>query len=453
MIKLRSCPPHEKQWEFLNAVKDKGVSVTHFNGGRGSGKTHALILKAFRAATELNPGFPGAVTAPSHGELEYIFWPLWEQIVPQNLWTRKRTARGVVYISLPAWKSRIYLLSRESRSGSAEKARGLNLAWAIHDELASDRDKKAWDIFRGAIRIREAPFKFCDSTSTPKANWYKKLLIGGEKAGRSKVVQCSSFENDYVDNEWLAELKESYDEDYVQQEIYALWVAHSRRIWKKYTDSLWPHGNRVKFAWDETRPFDLAVDLGNRSAWALIQYFKPPARQAQELRFPGVLDVVVAEWTPDDGDVIRMVQRINEFTDGRAPEKIFTGHDVGSSNYATGVSCFTTFKNMGWESQIVIPQGIGRFKEQQFYALSGLIHNTKSWRRFCVSKDLISHNPENCRGVCEVMDDDQWPAKAAKEYLPKDKKIENYEDMRDAILYYAIHRNLPRARKSANHAT
>lgn len=451
MIQLRSYPPHAKQVEFLHAIKPTGVSITNFNAGRGSGKTHALVLKAYRAASELNRGFPGAVTEPTGPEIDSIFWPLWEQVIPQELWEKKRTAKGVIYIDLPAWGSRIYLLSRESKNSRSEPGRGLNLAWCIHDELAKDKDRKVWDIFRGAVRLRDAPFKFHDSTSTPKPNWYKRLLIGGEKAGYSKIIHCTSYDNDYVDKVWLDELKRSFDDDYVQQEIYANWVSRTARIWKGYNSNPWPHGNIADFSWDETKPFDLAVDLGNRSAWALIQYFNPPAQQANKIGFPGCLDVVVAEWTPDDGDTIKMVKRIKDFTGGGTPTKIFTGHDVGSSNYVTGSSSAAIFRNMGWDSQIIIPTGPGRFKEQQFYALSGLLKNTKGWRRFCISKDLISHNPNSCRGCVEVMEDDGWAEKVTDDYLPKDRNTTAYEHMRDALEYYAIHRNAPRANSSPNY--
>lgn len=229
-FEIKSYPPSPKQAEFLNAfVPGAGVSLTHFNAGRGSGKTHALVLKALRAAVELNPGFPGAVTEPTGPDIDKNFLPIWQEVVPHGLYTLRSSA-GARYIFLPAWGSKIWLLSREQRNANSEPGRGLNLAWAIHDELAKDTSRRVWDLFRGAVRLRAAPVKFHDSTSTPKPGWYKRLLTSGEAAGRSETIHCTSYDNPYVDRDWLTELQESYDADYVDQEIYAQWISRAARI-------------------------------------------------------------------------------------------------------------------------------------------------------------------------------------------------------------------------------
>lgn len=450
---LNSYPLSPKQLEFINAYprSGSGVSITHLCAGRGFGKTQIEILKAWRAATELNPGCDGAITMPVGPDFDKTFWPLWEKIIPGDFWTRRRTSRKVEYIDIPLWGSRIFLISREIRNKRSEPGRGPNLAWVIHDEAAKDPDGSVIQEFRGAVRVMEAPCKFADSVSTPKPGWYKRLLLKGEKTGRSRTIYATSFDNPYRDREWLEGLKEDGDGDYIKQELLAQWVARAARIWKRFSEADWPDGNMVEHSWDASQPYYLAVDLGQRSAWLLMQ-----SVQAHDAfgnpKFPGALDVVVAEWQPNDGDVIRMVKRIHEFTGGKSPSKIFTGQDVNTRNYATGVSCTTAFRNMGWQAPFVLPDGDGRTKEVQFYALSGLIHNVKNWRRFCVSKHLISHNPENCRGVLDVMSDDGWPEKPTGDYLPKDKQTTGYEDTRDALLYYAIARNPPRAQGSATHA-
>lgn len=435
-IQINAYPPSPKQWQFLNAFKPSPKpQIVHWVAGRRGGKTAGLVFQVFRSAFVLNPQFPGAVTFPTGPDIDKIFWPLWKEMIPGYLWSRKRTSRGVEYIQMLNG-TRVYLLSREIRNKNAEPGRGPKYAWLIHDELAKDPNKTAWQTFLPTVEIQKAPCKFIATTSTPKPNWYRRLVKNSEARGDT-ILRSTSWDNPYVDPEVFEGLKDEFDEDYVRQELYAEFVNLSERIWYRWVDSPWPDGNIfVGARFDPDRPWMLACDIGQRSSWLVVQL------QQTNTQYP--VYAAVAEYTPNDGDAIKMVDAIRH--DYGNPSHIYTGNDtVNTRSYATdGSTCAYTFRQRGWDCPIHTPRGIAVHKRVQHDQLCGMIVNHRKQRRFTASDNLVSHNRRFQRGILEVIEGDVWPEEKTADYMPKDKAGgPGFEDTRDAMLYMAVGLNPP----------
>lgn len=443
-------PGHPAQASYLD-IDRSGQHTTraHYVGGRGSGKTTVGILMALRAATQLMPGMPGLWTEPTYRLCHDVFFREWCKIVPRELWRWVASDQKIVLAN----GSEIDVRSRNVDNPAKEISKGPNYAWAIDDEAANKFDPdRYWDI-DAAIRHPDAFHRFHDTLSTPQMNGYYHLCT----SHKHPCINATSYDNPYLDETFAASLAEQLDPQRARQELYGEWVALSGRIWDTAVlDKQWPHGNIHPHTYDPNRPFFIGCDLGVQSAWLIMQRV-PAWDQRHRTIADGLLDVVVAEYLPDDGDTQSTIRRIE--ADYGKPERVFVGADLNTRSIVDGSTSAYAFRQVWGGSVPVLPITGGLAdKELQYQVAKARLLNALGERRFCISAGLRQYPERSPRGIRTMLTADQWPTGRdirVGEALPKDKRTAGkaaLEDVRDAWLYAMIGLHPPRWTQEKTHA-
>lgn len=440
-VKLGVCDPfgsedhpgYPAQAAFLSIDRSgEGTTRSHFVGGRGSAKTTAGILLALKSALVWNPGLPGMWTEPTYQLTTDVFLREWHKVVPRELFSWDGSKRKIRMIN----GSEIDVRSRNVDNPAKEMSKGPNLAWTVDDESANRfSPDRYWDI-DAAIRHPQAGARFHDTLSTPQMNEYYALC---HSPGHN-IVEATSYDNPFLDRRFAEDLAANLDPQRAQQEIYGRWVALSGRIWDvAVLDKEWPHGNIHPHAWDPGLPYTLACDLGVQSAWLVIQ--RVPARLGA-ISDDGMVDVIVAQYLPDDGDTESVVRQID--ADYGVPQRVLIGADVNTRSLVDGATSSFVFRRI-WGGLPVIPiTGTHADKDLQYQVAKGRLLNVLGQRRCCVSAKLRSYPERTPRGIRQLWEADQWASGRqirVGESMPKDKRSAGkaaLEDVRDAWLYGMI---------------
>ena len=434
-IVLRCRPPTEHpvqraMWSLddqrlRTKSQDSGVHYSHMVGGRGVGKTLFAVSHCAVAALTYLSGQAILVTEPTNTDLHDTWLRTWEEIVPSDTWRLNRSLMRIETIT----GCQIDLRSRHG--SQREIGRGPNYSAWYDDEAAKGFDARLFQTISPSIRQRGAP-RYVITTSTPKMNGYYHLT----RLPGHQVIHGTSFDNPFLEG-YADSLTELLDPVFARQEIYAEFISLSNRAWNGFSMDSFPAGNMADIRHDPRRPWYLGVDLGVRSAWIAVQrYWSTDLNPDIKDRY--LVDVVVAEWTPNDEGAQQTATAIRESMG--SPVKIFIGADVNTREIVTAHKASTILGQV-WPGLAINPitskYGLSD-KELQYIVARGRHLDTLGRRRFCVSKHLHSAHPDNRRGILEVLEQDAFSEKPNKDYLPKDKQTTGLEDMRDAMLYYCI---------------
>lgn len=453
-ITLRIAPPHRYQEEWIGVPQHEpwdGMYRRHALAGRGGGKTRALVLDVLEYVTMQNPGYPVYVSEPTAGDAFRIFLRTWRDVVPEDLWSM-RTMQGVIEITMHhAGRYRpdgsfvpsiIDVISRYSDNSRKDPGRGIEYAAGWDDELAMDESLHKRRILSASIRLGRK--KLHKSASTPKCGWYQSMI---EKARRGAVVRWTSYDNPYLDRQWIEDLKEDYSPELAAQEINAEFVAQSGRIWRNFAEQpgYWPATNRHWMRYDNSRSYTLTMDIGSASAAFVAVQTTDPIDRAGVAHGNRPLIVAVAEWMPGGktgAGIDQMLQRVMVDM-GRPPDHVVAGADV-TTRANTDLRTAQDFIAQHYGTGVPVTAVTGKMasKPMQHALLDRLILNSRGERRFCVSEHMTTwpseRESEISRGVRAVMYQDSWPDETrvvhSKDYLPKEGR---YEHCRDALLYMA----------------
>ena len=432
-LALRVCDPfgapgHPAQAAFLSIDRAQaGTTRSHYVGGRGSGKTTVGIMLMLRSMIEWNPGLPHLWTEPTYRLCHDVFLREWRKIVPSQLYKFHASDMKIVLVN----GSELDIRSRNVDNPAKEISKGPNYCAAVDDEAANKYDPdRYWDI-DAAVRHPNARCRFHDTLSTPQMGEYYTLCTHPFHT----QVNATSFDNPFLDTEFASSLAQSLDPQRARQEIYGEWVALSGRIWDVADLSqTWPLGNLHPHAWQPGKPYTLGCDLGVQSAWLIIQ--QVPNGHGEPI------DVVVAEYLPDDGDAVSVVRQIN--ADYGVPSRVFVGADLNTRSIVDGGTASYVFRKQ-WGGIPVVPiTGDLANKDLQYQVAKGRILNANGARRCCVSAALRTYPERSPRGIKALWQADQWPSGRQVRYgelLPKDKRSAGkaaLEDVRDAWLYAMI---------------
>lgn len=446
-------PENKAQSQFLHTFLPRNF----FLGGRGAGKTYALIAKDAIYCLLINKGCMSYLTERTGPEVRDILLPKIEEVVPKELVQIKK-------VSQTSWDlhwatgSTTRLRSRQAKNSRDEPPfRGPDAQKIGHDELAIDRDgNKMIRISEAMLRGGKGAPLVQDATTTKKMGWlYKYLdqwgLTGNEngiesKDGRTIVFQGCTKDNRHNDD-LDSRLRETYSPEFAAQELDNLWTLLSGRIWKNFLEKHWPYGNLHHHRYDPTRPYILAVDLGVRSAWGIWQ--RIPATDEYGRRDQGqkMLDVLVAEFVPNHGNARDLVSLI-DIRYGR-PHHAVVGQDINTRSVGDGTKPAFFFTTKWPGIHVKTPSGFLSDKETQHWQAQAMICNAYSQRQVCISTHLDSD--AEGRGIMDMLRLDAWPEGALRSgsFFEKDKSFGGVgiEDVRDMFLYYIICQYPPEFRR------
>lgn len=448
-VNFRDPGPNIAQRGYLNSFLDENYYIA----GRGSGKTYAVVAKAVVSALHINPGEKQLITEPTGPDVDDILIPVWEEVVPEELYYFKNTKAGKQAVFRHN-KSTVLFRARHSTNTNRDPFRGItSVANVFHDEMALDKTDKAWQLSVAILRGGNPSVRFIDVTTTPKPGWLKKHMdkrgigsdasfeaLGSKNGFEYAAYYGSTGQNQY--NDGLADrLSSTYSGKFALQEIGGKWVQVSGAIWDCFKESLWRDGNFIDAQFDPSSGYILAGDLGVRSAWLIIQ---------RDRRGPWV---IVGQYVPEMGGLRNDIKYV--VSQYGAPSEIIIGHDVNARSTLSGEAHVLEIKNLLSSLNIPSPRivpvtGLMMDKELQYHAACGLICAANGARNICVSRQL--NEVDNGRGFMDMIRQDVWPEKASYRHVFTKDKSEGgsgIEDVRDAFLYFSIVANPIRARVKA----
>jgi Terminase large subunit, T4likevirus-type, N-terminal len=192
-----------------------------FSGPIASGKSQALCQEAIRLTYD-NPGRLGLIGAPTYPMLRdatqtTLFELLDSQSLPytynkaENTLTMKHTGSRIIFRPVDDF----------------ERLRGTNLAWFGLDELTYSPEG-AWLRLEGRLRDPQAKILCGFAAWTPKGfDWVYRRFIADPVAGYSAII-AQPHENQYLlakVPDFYERLKNSYDENFYQQEALGQYVS------------------------------------------------------------------------------------------------------------------------------------------------------------------------------------------------------------------------------------
>ncbi len=148
---------------------------------------------------------------------------LWEEQLEQKLvkeW--QKTAKQLTLIN----GSEIIFRAFE-RAADAHKYKSLNLGWFYIDE-ATTVDYDIFRMLQGRLRLARAEDHQGWLTTNPAGfgNWvYKRFYDEDERLTNCEVVEANTFENVYLDDDYVQDLKQNYrhDQDYYNRYLEGKW--------------------------------------------------------------------------------------------------------------------------------------------------------------------------------------------------------------------------------------
>lgn len=260
-----------------------------FLGGVGSGKTYSLALMALRGAAE-HGGLDGAIFAPSFRLLQRVTLPSVERAAPRGLFRFRPGDQALQFVN----GSKVYLMGVDRTP--VERILGMNLAWAVWDEAGASRSGEIVGLVTERLRTGDPARRFLALFTSPHGHgWLSDWASSGVQ-----VVRASTYENTFLDSEYIAALEREYPPGTVlhRQEMLGELVSKMGRV---YGDVFSRAAHTVPVTMSRADPYVMSVDPGYRaSAWLAWQ------------RSSSGIWVVTREWLPEDEtteDSARKVRR------------------------------------------------------------------------------------------------------------------------------------------------
>ncbi len=453
-LQIGAQDPREKfpqQWEFLSVDRTgPGVSRTNYVAGRAGAKTTGGVLLLLDTVKAM-PGLTGYWSEPRHGDIDKVFMPALERIVPSTLWQRVNK-QGYRYIQW--WNGhRTDLVARNVDNRNKKVGLGPNYAYGIDDEAADMFDAQKFAHMHNAIREPKAPYLFHDSLSTPQLNGYYPYC----HLPKAHTIYATSYDNPFVSDEAIDDMVAGMSPEMVEQEIMGKWMQLTGRMWKNFIEKPWPFGNIIEgMEFDVDEPWSLWCDFGGaQSAFQIVQWVDPLFKGKRVMA--GRIPVCVAEITPNNMNFEDVLEDCiipiycKGDTDKNRPFKSAVGTDVATPGLGAP-SCARLFRNLGWD--FVAPKVSRELRKQN--CLAALCNNRKlpgtlehvTERRFCVAanKDRRGiyqiakqhYGERKQRGILNMFRNDTFPDPSSRDVFNDDKKtagINAVEDDRDAWGY------------------
>ena len=347
-------------------------------GGAGSGKTWAAVMKALVMASQ-HPGSRGMLVAPSHPQLQQAAIPHLLTIADKlGLLTTWDWHKSNNLITLPNG-SEIWLRSADNPAALL----GADLSWCVGDEVGLWR-KQAYDYLMGRLRQPGYPHQAAFSFTPKGRNWCWEAL-GIEREGL-EIVRATTFANPFLETDYHDRLRREYGEGSMlwQQEVLGEYVAWEGLVYPQFavdTHVTEPPA-RGKFAavigacdWGWTNPGVLLVlGLGyDDTIYVLDELYEREqpvdwwASQAQ--RFADQYGVTAWYCDPSAPDNIRMFQvaGLNALpaTNAVLPGLQATGGRIAAQTLLVAPGCIETVREIQTYCWRTRPDGTVRADEPE----------------------------------------------------------------------------------------
>lgn len=250
-----------------------------FLGGRGTGKSYALCLKALYLALR-NGGtqdkdrrnfVPGAIMGRTSREINDKLEPY----LLEHLATFKEKT-GINLLQSYSGKHQRYTLINGAqihkisygRADSLRKARGYTLAWAVMDEIehAEVYSKAAWEIVSATLRHPLAREQILACATTPDGlrgltAFFVKMIRGGHPDFYAQTATV--FDNPFVDDIFRRRLQEGCSPRMWEQEGLGKILRPTEVVFGQYD----PVRHVVKTAWRHDTLIVVGIDWGEAHAY------------------------------------------------------------------------------------------------------------------------------------------------------------------------------------------
>lgn len=219
--------PHEKQITFL----DPRPRRAFLSCGAGFGKTRVFALDILWQVFRSPPGQKFCVIAPTHLQAGLIVRAMKELIAQGDgkfaMFIRRWPTKDDPHVY---FENGTTLMVFHTARG-AEFMRGFEFNRGWMDEAAMDKDD-AYQLFRTRVRLKPGTMRI---GSTPKGkNWFfrESMLARAEmeraaaekREAKALFVEASSWDNPYMDREYLLDLEANAPRRWYEQEILGMFV-------------------------------------------------------------------------------------------------------------------------------------------------------------------------------------------------------------------------------------
>jgi Terminase large subunit, T4likevirus-type, N-terminal len=205
---------NKAQKEFHEDCKTKFL---HLSGGLGSGKSYALVMKAFQLSF-INKDLPGALVCPTYTDFKRDLHPMLEEIAAASQINLEYHGQDHYY-RLPWSRSKLYVATCE------RKIRGPNWAFAAINEATLIGKQSYMDVV-GRVRLIKAKQPQIVSCGTPEgiSNEFYEMFISNPM-NNSKVVYASTRDNkENLGADYVQSLEDSFDEISRKAYLEGMWI-------------------------------------------------------------------------------------------------------------------------------------------------------------------------------------------------------------------------------------
>jgi hypothetical protein len=443
-------PPEGKYKEIFDYIlrPDPGnIKAVDLCCGLGFGKTDILIQVA-ALVMDHYPGSKILFLEPDWDRVSEIFWEKWEELIPAELYTFKgKGSGGANKITWYRGGSTMIVRPRVITGNKADarsKKRGIEFSLILDDEAAIHFDLEQYQNQFGRIRI-QSPVMGYITASTPLVGPYGRFL---SRKSPHKIFKGRTADNVYLlrkQPDYEKRLRAEMSPQQARRELDAELVALEGRIWKTAVmDKAWPAGNvhHQHRKYDPTKPWWVFSDFGAGTGSFLVVQQADPIYRGRRL-FGGPVWVAVADLCPHlDASATRAFGRLDqEFGSGNAdaryikPAGVTGGADMDTRDTGSGKT-ISDFARQVWPNVRLYPcDEKYQSKQQQYDCLDGGFYRLDGHRRFCVAKDFVSLDQDSCRGLLEMIEQDQFlPIEERGNHpLPKKPNIP-VQHIRDAVM-------------------
>jgi phage terminase large subunit-like protein len=198
-----------------------------YASGVGSGKTAVGLMRAALNVDYWNPGYMGAIIAPTSTMIKNAIFPLMREFGIRDKWDYKGPQAEQPGFQAPNG-SRILILSADNER-TIERLAGLNLSWWWVDE-ARDVPERALQIL--IQRLRKGNYKNGFLTSTPRKNHLEDFALKGagepyrhgdayiyEGDDRLAITGVTPDSNPYMSKEDIEAIEDAHPSGLMEQEV------------------------------------------------------------------------------------------------------------------------------------------------------------------------------------------------------------------------------------------